>query len=135
MRSTNGLTEVVRGSLTGSVVGNILLVLGFSLFFGRGDPSVDRESSFIWLGLILVADARCSSCLRFPAGTATRSATRSRCSRSRSSIVLLVLYVVVTWWQLRRHARQHEAPESSEGVWSLRASIAVLGVATVADGA
>ena len=33
-----GLTEVVRGSLTGSVVGNLLLVLGFSLFAGgRGE--------------------------------------------------------------------------------------------------
>ena len=52
-----GLTEVVSGSLTGSVVGNILLVLGFSLFFGRGDPNVDRDSSFIWLGLILVVSA------------------------------------------------------------------------------
>ena len=50
-----GLTEVVRGSLTGSVVGNLLLVLGFSLLFGRGDQSVDRESSFIWLALILFA--------------------------------------------------------------------------------
>ena len=29
-----GLTEVVRGSLTGSVVGNLLLVLGFSLALG-----------------------------------------------------------------------------------------------------
>ena len=26
--------EVVRGSLTGSVIGNLLLVLGFSLIFG-----------------------------------------------------------------------------------------------------
>ena len=36
--------EVVRGSLTGSVVGNLLLVLGFSLLFGgkRGDrPRVE----------------------------------------------------------------------------------------------
>ena len=39
----NGLTEVVRGSLTGSVVGNILLVLGFSLLFGTGDMPLDRD--------------------------------------------------------------------------------------------
>ena len=49
-----GLTEVVRGSLTGSVIGNLLLVLGFSLLFGgRGD--LDRHSSFFSLGLIAVA--------------------------------------------------------------------------------
>ena len=51
----DGLTEVVRGSLTGSVVGNLLLVLGFSLLFGQGDRSVDQKSSFVWLGLVLVA--------------------------------------------------------------------------------
>src|ERR687895_1542103 len=51
-----GLTEVVRGSLTGSVVGNLLLVLGFSLLFGgRGD--LDRESTFVSIGLVALAAA------------------------------------------------------------------------------
>src|SRR6185312_17026684 len=36
-----GLTEVVRGSLTGSVIGNLLLVLGFSLIAG-GVGRTDR---------------------------------------------------------------------------------------------
>src|SRR6186997_2605744 len=50
----DGLTEVVRGSLTGSVVGNLLLVLGFSLLAGpRG--SLDRVSSFLSFGAIAVA--------------------------------------------------------------------------------
>ena len=38
----SGLTEVVRGSLTGSVIGNLLLVLGFSLYFG-GTGRLDRS--------------------------------------------------------------------------------------------
>ena len=49
----DGLTEVVRGSLTGSVVGNLLLVLGFSLAFG-GDGELDRRSSFMGAGALLV---------------------------------------------------------------------------------
>src|SRR6186997_385868 len=49
-----GLNEVVRGSLTGSVIGNLLLVLGFSLLFG-GRGELDRESSFLSLALIAVA--------------------------------------------------------------------------------
>src|SRR5215216_4214941 len=40
----DGLFEVVRGSLTGSVVGNLLLVLGFSLAFG-GRGALDRASA------------------------------------------------------------------------------------------
>ena len=40
---SEGLTEVVRGSLTGSVIGNLLLVLGFSLFSAarRDRPPVE----------------------------------------------------------------------------------------------
>src|ERR1044072_4492451 len=46
--------EVVRGSLTGSVVGNLLLVLGFSLLFG-GRGEIDRASSFLSIGLVALA--------------------------------------------------------------------------------
>ena len=43
--------EVVRGSLSGSVIGNLLLVLGFSLLFG-GRGELDRQSSFVSLALV-----------------------------------------------------------------------------------
>src|SRR5262245_24975533 len=46
-----GLTEVVRGSLTGSVIGNLLLVLGASLVAG-GRGQLDRYSSFLAFGLL-----------------------------------------------------------------------------------
>ena len=49
-----GKFEVVRGSLSGSVVGNLLLVLGFSLLFG-GRGALDRESSFLSIGLVMLA--------------------------------------------------------------------------------
>src|SRR5512146_3230728 len=47
----DSLTEVVRGSLTGSVVGNLLLVLGFSLAFG-GRGELDRSSSLTSFALV-----------------------------------------------------------------------------------
>jgi Ca2+:H+ antiporter len=124
-----GLTEVVRGSLTGSVVGNILLVLGFSLLVGTGDMRLNRESSFVWLGLILVATAG----FTLPAipswnGDPTRHSLAVL--SLPVAIVLLVLYVGVTWWQLRRHRAQHVEPEDDEGVWALRTSIGALAVAT-----
>jgi Ca2+:H+ antiporter len=126
---SNGLTEVVRGSLTGSVVGNLLLVLGFSLLFGRGDQSVDRESSFIWLALVLVA----TLAFLIPAVPGWHGDPERHFIAVLSipvAIVLLVLYVAATWWQLRRHRRRHTAPDSSEGVWRLTTSVAVLAVAT-----
>src|SRR5918999_5323766 len=50
----DGLTEVVRGSLTGSVVSNLLLVLGASLVAG-GRGQLDRYSSFLAFGLLVLA--------------------------------------------------------------------------------
>ncbi len=125
-----GLTEVVRGSLTGSVVGNILLVLGFSLLVGTGDMRLDRDSSFVWLGLILVATVA----FLVPA-VPSWDGDPSRHSLAVLSIpiaiFLLVLYVGVTWWQLRRHRAHHVAAEDEEGVWALSSAIGVLAAATV----
>ena len=67
-----GLTEVVRGSLTGSVIGNLLLVLGFSLLAG-GRGQLDRWSSFVAFG-VLASRSRSSSCRRCRPGTATPTA-------------------------------------------------------------
>jgi Ca2+/H+ antiporter len=44
------LTEIVRASLVGSIVGNLLLVLGFTLLFGR-TGTIDRLSAYVSLGL------------------------------------------------------------------------------------
>jgi Ca2+:H+ antiporter len=124
-----GLTEVVRGSLTGSVVGNILLVLGFSMLFGRGDPAVDRESSFLWLGLILAA----AIAFLVPAVPSWHGGPERHSLAVLSlpvSIGLLLLYVGVTWWQLRRHHRLHESPEPDASMWSLRRAVIALAGAT-----
>src|SRR5918992_2013027 len=90
-----GLTEVVRGSLTGSVVGNLLLVLGFSLLFG-GRGRLDRESSLTSLALVAVA----TLLFLVPAipGMEGDPDRRSLAVLSLPvSIVLLVLYVGITW--------------------------------------
>jgi Ca2+:H+ antiporter len=125
-----GLSEVVRGSLTGSVVGNVLLVLGFSLLVGTGDTSLNRESGFVWLGLILVA----TTAFLVPA-VPSWSGDPTRHTLAVLSvpiaIALLVIYVAVTWWQLRRHSAEHDTPEESEGIWSLKIAIVALAIATV----
>jgi Ca2+:H+ antiporter len=47
------------------------------------------------------------------------------------SIVLLLLYVGVTWYSLRRHSRMHEAEEDVSHAWPLPVSLVALGIATV----
>jgi Ca2+:H+ antiporter len=126
-----GLTEVVRGSLTGSVVGNLLLVLGFSLLFG-GRGALDRRSSLVSLGLVGLAAAL----FLIPAVPAfDGDPERDRIAHLSliPSGALLAIYLVVTYLALRRHHALHTAdePEAMEA-WSLRASLGVLALATAA---
>ena len=124
-----GLEEVVRGSLTGSVVGNLLLVLGFSLLFG-GRGELDRWSSFVSIALVGFAVLM----FLIPA-IPSWDGNPDRESLARlsvlPSVVLLLVYVGVTWYTLRRHRLLHISAEPEEmRAWSLTVSLVVLGVAT-----
>jgi Ca2+:H+ antiporter len=124
-----GLTEVVRGSLTGSVIGNLLLVLGFSLLFG-GRGAIDRQSSFIALGLV----AATTVLLLIPSipgwdGDPDRDELVTL--SIPVAVVLLLAYLALTWYSLRRHAALHIASDEEIKGWSLRAALGVLGIATV----
>jgi Ca2+:H+ antiporter len=126
----DGLPEVVRGSLTGSVVGNLLLVLGFSLALG-GSGSVDRRSSFTSIGLVALA-----TLAFFIPSIPGWSGDPNRHSLAivslPVSIALLAVYVTVTWRSLQRHHQSHVAADPAGMIgWSLRVSLAVLGIATV----
>jgi Ca2+:H+ antiporter len=128
----DGLFEVVRGSLTGSVIGNLLLVLGFSLLFG-GRGALDRPSAFVSLGLVFLA----TLLFLVPAAPAFGAEDPERRLYAQLSIapavLLLVVYLVTTYLALRRHRKLHlgAEPEAMVG-WSLKLSLAVLAVATVA---
>ena len=125
----DGLYEVVRGSLTGSVVGNLLLVLGFSLLVGP-TKDIDRQS-----GLISVALVLCSVAVFLVVAVPSWHGDTNRhflhVLSVPVSIALLVLYVVVTWIQLRRH-RALFVHGHEEGAWPLKVTLAVLTIATVA---
>jgi Ca2+:H+ antiporter len=126
----SGLEEVVRGSLSGSVVGNLLLVLGFSLLFGGRGP-LDRESTFTSLALVALA----TLIFLIPAvpgwdGNPDRASLAIL--SVPVSVALLVVYVAVTWMALRRHRELHLRAEPAETTaWSLPVAIGVLAAATV----
>jgi Ca2+:H+ antiporter len=127
---SDGLTEVVRGSLSGSVIGNLLLVLGFSLAFG-GRGAVDRESSLTSLALVALA-AGLFLIPALPSWDGDPDRHRLAVLSLPVSIVLLVVYLAVTWFALRRHRELHIAakPQPTEA-WSFRVSLLVLAGATV----
>jgi Ca2+:H+ antiporter len=124
-----GLTEVVRGSLTGSVIGNLLLVLGFSLLFG-GRGEIDRQSSFLALGLVGVATLLLLV-VAIPGWDGDPERSSLADLSIPVSIALLIAYVALTWYSLRRHAALHVASAEEITGWSFKLALLVLGLATV----
>jgi Ca2+:H+ antiporter len=127
---SDGLYEVVRGSLTGSVVGNLLLVLGFSLLLGPNDR-IDRQSAMSSIALVIL------STLVFlvpaiPSWHGDQERDSLAAISLPVSISLLVVYVIVTWRQLRRHRASFAITEIGESTWAFRVALGVLAIATVA---
>ena len=124
-----GLTEVVRGSLTGSVVGNLLLVLGFSLFLGPRDE-LDRTSSFLSFATIGIA-ITLFLVPSIPSWHGNPDRHAIAVLSVPISIALLVVYGVVTLYSLRRHRAMHVSGDEEIEAWTLQRALVVLAAATV----
>jgi Ca2+:H+ antiporter len=128
----SGLPNVVRGSLTGSVVSNILLVLGVALFFGR-EGRIDRRSLLLQLGLVVLATAA----FLIPSVPGWHG-NPERHSLAVATVpvaaVLLLVYLALIANNLRRHRRLHTSSgeEPSAAGWRLSTAIFALAIATLA---
>ena len=125
----DGLPNVVRGSLTGSVVSNILLVLGAAMIFG-GDGDLDARS----LRLQLFAVIGAVLLFLIPSVAAWHGSYDRHGLYLVSipvAVVLLVAYVLLTMRNLRIH-RKASRHAAVEGAWPLDRALLVLAVATVA---
>jgi Ca2+:H+ antiporter len=129
LAAANGLPEVVRASIIGSVVSNLLLVLGLTMIAG-GRGEMDRRSLFLQLAIVLAATI----------GFLIPSLPGWHGDPERHSLYLvtlpvaaavLSLYVGITLYNLRRHHAEH-VTAASRSAWSMRTALIVLGVATVA---
>jgi len=125
----NGLPQVVRGSLAGSVISNLLLVFGVAQVVGP-EKSLDRRSLFAQLGLVGAAVL-----LFVPTVVVGYTGPSERHVAALVSVpvsvALLALYLAITGRNLRRHSRLERA-EASESAWPLPLALVVLGVTTVA---
>jgi Ca2+:H+ antiporter len=124
----DNLPDVVRGSMAGSIVSNILLVLGAALILGKDNAELDRTSLLTQLGLVVVAVLL----LLIPSIPGWHGDPNRHSLAVLSigpAIALLGLYLIVTIAELR--ARPAFEVTDTSG-WSLRASLAVLAVTTAA---
>jgi Ca2+:H+ antiporter len=122
------LPVVVLGSLSGSVISNLLLIFGVTQVVGPDKARIDRRSLLLQIGLVCVAVAL----FAVPTAIGYTGPPERHAVVVASvpvAIVLLLLYVVVIGRNLRRH-REREQAEASEGAWSLQTALVVLGAAT-----
>ena len=124
----SGLPNVVRGSLAGSVVSNILLVLGLAMLIGPDHARLDRRSLVLQLSLVVFAVL-----LFFVPSVPGFHGDPDRHSLALVTlpvaIVLLGVYVAVTFWNLRQHRAAHRE-DADEQAWSLKRSLVALAAAT-----
>ena len=121
----DNLPDVVRGSMAGSVVSNILLVLGVAMAVGP-EARLDRRSLLVQLGLVSFAVV-VLLIPSIPGWTGDPNRHSLAVLSIGPAVVLLVLYLVVTIVGLKREG-PHEGDTTG---WSLPVSIAALAAATV----
>jgi Ca2+:H+ antiporter len=124
---SDGLPDVVRGSITGSIVSNLLLVLGVALVATEEDR-IDRDSLVSNLGLVFWA----SLLFLIPSipgwhGDPNRHALAV--ASIPVAVILLIVYFGQTHRNLSRH-RQATHAEPREQSWSLPNALLMLGAAT-----
>ncbi|HEX4807265.1 MAG TPA: calcium/proton exchanger, partial [Conexibacter sp.] len=145
-----GLHEVVKASLVGSVIGNVLLVLGASTFvggLGRDRQRFNRVSAVVQSSMLLLAVAA----LAMPAifelveGKGLPSPGSERVTYGAAvehlslavAIVLILCYGAGLVFSLRTHRDLFNPPSEDREErepWSVRRSVAMLALAGVAVG-
>jgi Ca2+:H+ antiporter len=142
-----GLQEVVKASLVGSVLGNSLLVLGASMFFGglgREKQKFNRTAAHTQAGMLLLATAA----LILPAvfqlvhGGGLPGVDQAEVRFSADvehlsiavAVILILSYLAGLWFSLKTHrdlfnVAHDESDEDAAGAWPTRKSVIVLAIA------
>jgi Ca2+:H+ antiporter len=144
-----GLHEVVKASLVGSILGNILLVMGAAMLvggIGRERQFFDRtaasaQSSMLLLaaaGLVMPAVYQLVDAGGLPSPGAQRIDFGSTVEHLSVvvAIVLILSYVAGLLFSLRTHRDLFNPPEDELGgePWTVRRSVTMLAIAGVAVG-
>ncbi|WOL17568.1 vacuolar cation/proton exchanger 1a-like isoform X2 [Canna indica] len=118
-----GKIDVVKCSLVGSILSNLLLVLGTSLFFGglanlHREQLYDRKQADVNTGLLLMG----ALCHILPllfryavnSGEQTLSTAPTLALSRACSIIMLIAYVAYLFFQLKTHRQLFESQEEED---------------------
>jgi Ca2+:H+ antiporter len=132
-----GLVDLVKASITGSILGNLLLILGLALVAGgtkRAELRFNRTGAGLSAGMLALAVVA----LVFPAlFHAVHPEAAARASELRMSelvaVILIATYALSLLFTLRTHRRlfSGEAHPLAAPVWAPGKAMAILAGATV----
>jgi len=133
-----GLHDVVKASLTGSIIGNILLVLGVAMFAGGlkyERQKFNQTASGMGASLLLLAAVGLIIPALFHFTAADRGVAIERELSLTISVVLFAIYVASLLFTLKTHrhlyaGEAHSAADLGEQPWTRGVSITVLTVVT-----
>jgi Ca2+:H+ antiporter len=146
-----GLHEVVKASIIGSVLGNVLLVLGGSMLVGglrRERQTFNRRAARAQATMLMLASAALvmpavwelveGGGLPLPGAELVNFETPVEELSLIVAIVLLLAYAGGLWFSLKSHRDLFNPPseveEDGEEPWSIRRSVTLLAIAGIAVG-
>jgi Ca2+:H+ antiporter len=132
-----GLVSLVKASITGSILGNLLLVLGLSIVVGgitRRELRFNRTTAGMSAGMLTLAVVALMLPALFHALHPEQAARLSELRMSESvSVILLITYGLSLLFALKTHRCLFwsEGPGTEVPTWSVRKAILILALATV----
>jgi Ca2+:H+ antiporter len=145
-----GLHEVVKASIIGSIMGNILLVLGAAMLvggWGRDRQRFDRTAASAQASMLLLAAAALvmpaiyelikGRGLPLPDSERIHYDTTVQGLSAAVAVILILSYVAGLWFSLKTHRDLFNPPsdiDEHHEPWSVRKSVIALAIAGVAVG-
>ncbi|RMF78113.1 MAG: calcium/proton exchanger [Chloroflexi bacterium] len=133
-----GLLELVRASIIGSILGNLLLVLGLSLLLGgwkNGIQKFDRRNAAMNATLLIMVLVTLMVPTLFDIGLQEDPIAEERLSEG-VSVVMIVLYGLMLYYSFRSRPdgatiAHHDTAAHHEARWSMGTAGAILVAATL----
>lgn len=132
-----GLLELVKASITGSIIGNLLLVMGGAMLYGgikNGVQTFNRRQATNYAVLLMIGILALVIPSFFSHSIGPETSPRVEALSLGVSVVMIVLYVLGLIYSLKAAdspVTHPGVPEEHRANWSVKKSVVVLGLATV----
>lgn len=130
-----GLFDLVKASITGSIIGNMLLIMGLSLMVGglkHGHQRFNRSLAGVNATQLLLATAALAIPSLFSFSTDQAHPLSVDALSLWMAVVMIVLYLSGVLFSFRQKDEGHDQHDQHNGpVWKVRTSLLVLAGATV----